>query len=317
MTMYLESSMKYFLHYIKKIRPKKLKSSFLFGKAMDEALNILLRYRDLNRAHEVFMQHMLITRINGKNVSIPESDLVDYTKKDFDEELTAHFNAQATPWDSLVCKGKLMIDTYYHEVLPNIKEVITVQKRVSLKNEVEDEIYGLLDAIVIWNNDKVYLIDNKTSSVKYTSDSVRESNQLALYHYMEKDEIKLDGAGFIVISKQINRHRFGICRRCDQRIESRHKTCNATKDGNRCGGTLDHFISPTIDIDYFFSEIMPEDEDRVITEFDKVNNAISNGVFECPGPSKCYTKFGPCIYRKFCECGDMEGLVDLGKTKEE
>jgi PD-(D/E)XK nuclease superfamily len=317
MSMFMESPMKYFLHYIRKIRPIKTKSAFIFGKAIDEALNELLKTRNVENAQNAFLANMRYSPINGERVSIEESDLVTYTKSDLDEELMAYFggcNSLNRPWYSLCVKGKMIIDAYAKEVMPHVKEVISIQKRISLKNEVEDEIYGMLDAIVIWDDKKVYLIDNKTSSVKYDMDSVRDSNQLALYHYIEKDQIRLDGAGFIVLDKNINKNKMKTCIKCGNRSQTQHKTCNAVVNGNRCCGGWSISIDPSVNVDFIFSEIPEESEDRVIECFDKVNNEIATGEFKCTG---CYSKFGPCVYKKYCETGDMEGLVDLGKTKEE
>lgn len=311
--------MKYFLHYIRKLRPVKTKSAFLFGKAIDEAFNALLTTRDVNHAQEIFLLNMRTTKINSKDVFVEYSNLVDYTKKDYDEELVQYHGgtqSENLPWYSLCIKGRMIIDAYAKEILPKIKDVISIQKRVSLKNEIEDEIYGLLDAIVLWENGKVYLIDNKTSSVKYSENSVRESNQLALYHYIEKDNIKLDGCGFIVIDKNINKNRTKTCVKCGFTGNGMHKTCNNVVHGNRCGGDWSISISPSVGISTIFSEIQSEDEMRVIDEFDKVNNGIANGEFRC-GQNGCYSKFGPCIYKKFCETGDMEGLVDLKEKNEE
>ncbi len=318
MSMFLEAPKKYFLHYIRKIRPAKTKSAFLFGHALDEALNVLLLERDLDKAQHTFSLCMQTTHINGKLVNAEYSDLVTYTKKDYDEELLQYFGGAWSPnqaWDSLCLKGKLMLEAYNEKVMPKIKDVISVQKRVSLKNEADDEIYGLLDAIVVWENGKTYLIDNKTSTVKYKKDSVRESNQLALYHYIEKDNIKLDGCGFIVMDKNINKNRSKVCVKCGHGGNGMHKTCNAIVNGTRCCGDWTHSIKPSVDIDIIFSEIKEEDEMRVISEFDKVNNAIELGDFKC-GENGCYSKFGPCIYKKYCETGDMEGLVDLREPNE-
>lgn len=317
--MFLESSMKWWLHYVRKIRPSKAKSAFVFGKAIDEALNSLLKNKNVEQAQEIFLMNMNRYRLNGKDLEVEHSDLITYTKADLDEELMQYYGgctSKNRPWYSLCIKGKMIIDAYAKQVLPHIKDVVSIQKRVSLKNEIEDEIYGIYDAIVIWDNKKVYLIDNKTSSVKYDEDSVRESNQLALYHYIEKDNIKLDGCGFIVVDKNINKNRVKTCVTCGHVSNGMHKTCNNLVNNNRCCGTWNITIQPSINIDMIFSDIKEEDEMRVIDCFDSVNNEIERGEFRC-GSGGCYSKFGPCVYKKFCENGDMEGLLDLKDKKDE
>jgi hypothetical protein len=318
MSMYLESSMKWFLHYVKKIRPAKAKSAFVFGHAIDEALNELLKTRNVKKSREIFLQNMHVYRLNGRDLEVETTDLITYSKADLDEELIGYNGGCSSfnrPWYSLVLKGQMIIDAYAEKVLPHIVDVISIQKRVSLKNEVEDEVYGLLDAVVIWDTGKVYLIDNKTSSVKFTKDSVKESNQLALYYYIEKDKIRLDGAGFIVINKNVNKNKVKTCVTCGHVSNGMHKTCNNLVNNNRCCGTWHTTIKPSIDIDFIFDEIKEEYEMRVIDSFDRVNNEIERGEFRC-GANGCYSKFGPCPYKKYCETGDMDGLVDL-KDKDD
>lgn len=317
--MYLESSMKWWLHYVRKIRPTKAKSAFVFGHAIDEALNELLKTRDVKRAKEIFITNMSIYRLNGIDLSVETTDMITYSKADLDEELIGYTGGSTShnrPWYSLMLKGQMIVEAYAEKILPHIVDVVSIQKRISLKNEIEDEVYGLLDAVVIWDNGKVYLVDNKTSSVKYKHSDVRESNQLALYHYIEKDKIKLNGAGFIVINKNVNKNKVKTCVSCGHVSNGMHKTCNNLVNNNRCCGVWHTTIRPSIDIETFFDEIKEEDEMRVIDCFDKVNNEIERGEFRC-GSGGCYSKFGPCVYKKYCETGDMEGLVDLGKENKE
>lgn len=318
-TTYLECSMKYKLHYIDKIRTIKTKSAFIFGHALDCAFNVLLKERDLQKALRVFLYRMDNSIINGKRVKVSSTDLVSYTKNDLDMELINYYECKELnnlSWHSLCLKGKLIIEAYHREVLPKIKKVISVQKKISLVNEDGDSIGGLLDAVVVWKDGKIYLIDNKSSTVKYEDDSVRESNQLALYHYVEKDNIKLDGAGFIVLNKNINKNRIKTCKKCKTICETNHKTCNITlrMPKARCNGEFEVTINPTVDIEYFFNTIEPEDEERVIEAFDKVNQGIENKEFVCNG-DQCYTKFGKCVYWDYCKTGSMEGLVNLKEKK--
>lgn len=311
--------MKWFLHYVKKIRPIKAKSAFVFGNAVDCALNELLKTRDVAHAKEIFLVNMRLYRLNGADIFVENSNFITYSKADTDEELIQYSGGSRSlnrPWYSLLLKGQMIIDAYAEKVLPHIKDVISVQRRVSLSNASEDEITGLLDAIVLWDDGKVYLIDNKTSSVKYDKNSVKESNQLALYHYIEKDNVKLDGAGFIVINKNVNKNKVKTCVSCGHVSNGMHKTCNNLVNNNRCCGTWHTTIKPSIDIDFIFDDIREEDELRVIDSFDKVNNEIERGEFRC-GANGCYSKFGPCVYKKYCETGDMEGLIDLKDKKDE
>jgi hypothetical protein len=316
-TMYLESSMKWFLHYREKIRPVKTKSALVFGNALDAAFNSLLQHRNLSKAMQVFMYRMKNVIINNKRVKIDETDLVIYTKNDLDQELLEYFKAteHSNPqWMSLCLKGKLIVEAYYNEVLPRIKDVLSIQKRVRLENADGDSIEGKLDAIVRWEDGNVYLVDNKSSTVRYTPESVKESNQLALYNYIEKDNYPINACGFIVLNKNINKNKTKTCISCGYVTQSNHKKCNNEVNGKRCNGEFIVQIHPTVSIEYIFDVLGDSDGERVIEEFDKVNNLIHNGEFKCPGDN-CKSKFGVCQYWNYCRTGDMTGLVKLPERK--
>ena len=313
---YLESSMKYKLHYLDKIRPTKTKSAFVFGSALDAAINVLLRQESLEKAKRVFQYRLSNIMLHGKRVKVKTTDSVIYTKKDLDEELLAYYGVRDSDnpaWESLRVKGLLLIEAYKEQVMPKIAKVFNIQKNIALDNPDGDRIVGVLDAVVLWEDGKTYIIDNKTSTVKYEEDSVRQSNQLVLYYYIEKDHLDLDGAGFIVLDKNINKNRKKRCTKCGNITTGKPWTCDAINQGTRCNGSWEILLNPTVNVDFIFSEdIQSEDEDRVISEFDKVNQGIADGVFQC-GENGCMTKYGPCIYRNFCEDGNMEGLVNVKK----
>lgn len=306
--LYNQCSLCYRLKYIDRVYPKKTKSAFVFGHALDCAFNSLLKERDLEKAKRIFLYRMKNAIINNCRVDISTSDLVIYTKRDLDIELLTHFNGlehSNLSWHSLCLKGLLFVEAYYKEVLPKIKEVISIQKRVTLYNKDGDQISGLLDSEVIWEDGKTYLIDNKSSTVKYEEDSAKNSDQLVLYYYIEKDNINLDGVGFIVLDKNINMNKKKTCQKCGLRNESTHKTCNnivynEAGESKRCGGDFDITFNPTVEVDYIFNEIDEEDEDRVIELFDNANNNIEQGIFSSEH-NPVFGKFGPCEYYKYYE----------------
>ena len=71
-----------------------------------------------------------------------------------------------------------------------------------------------MDLIEEWEDGKTYLLDNKSSSVKYAEDSAKTGQQLPLYYYIKKDDYKLDGVGYIVMSKKINKNKVKTCKKC-------------------------------------------------------------------------------------------------------
>src|SRR5271165_4124507 len=145
--------MKYKLHYLDKIRPVKTKSAFVFGSAIDSAINVLLRQEGLNKAKRVFQYRMTNILLHGKRVKVKTTDLVTYTKKDLDEEFLAYYgirNSENPAWESLRVKGLLILEAYEKQVLPKIAKVFNIQKNIALENPDGDRIVGVLDAVVLW-----------------------------------------------------------------------------------------------------------------------------------------------------------------------
>lgn len=270
---YLSCSLCYKLYYIDGVRPIARKSALEFGGALDEALNHLLLTKNLEGAQGIFY-HKWHKLVDAE---------VTYSKSDVDEELIRYFepkwDGEKAGWFSLYLKGKMFINAYNDEVLPKIKKVIAVQEPISIVNADGDEIYGGLDLIVEWINNKTYLMDNKSSSVPYADDSAKTSQQLPLYYFAVREKFKLDGIGYIVLYKKINKNRVKTCKKCGIVNQSSHKTCNEGSGKNRCHGEFDITINPTVDIQYVFNNVEESDIDRVIADFDYANHGITHEIF--------------------------------------
>ena len=219
-TTFLECGLKYDLHYNKKIRPLKTKSALVFGGSIDIGLNALLEGKSLEAAQTIFFNEWVKYR---------DDELITYSKSDLDIELVNHYNKDQVKnpsWTSLFIKGNLMLKTYYKEIIPRIKKVIAIQKDVELTNSEGDKIVGIIDLEVEWYDGKIYIADNKTSSIKYSPNSAKENRQLVTYYYTEKDKLKLDGVMYIVLDKKINLNKVKKCQSCGTINKSSHKTCN-------------------------------------------------------------------------------------------
>jgi len=316
---FLECGRKYRNHYIEKIRPIKTKSALVFGSCLDQGLNALHQGKTLDESKKLFLEAW----------SKYEKDTsMSYSKSDLDKELLKYYDINYPDnesWWSMLYKGYLMLEACVREVLPFIKEHIAIQKAISFKNQEGDEVHGFLDLIIKSQEGKVYLMDNKSSSVKYESDSVKKSQQLVLYYYIEKDSIPIDEAGFIVYNKKINMNKVKQCKSCGTINKSSHKTCNNEIQSEvvneprnfihkRCGGEFEITYNPIAEVDFITSPISSEDEDRVIADIDKANEGIKNQEFE-PNFEACEGKYGKCEYYSLCHDGSMEGLK-IGSKKD-
>jgi hypothetical protein len=300
---YAECSLCYKLHTIDRIRPVRQKSALLFGSALDTALNHLLLTKNLKESLDIFFNKW----------SEVDIDNTDFSKSDLDEELNKFYGSVNNAWTSLLSKGWLFIEQYHKDILPKIKKVIAVQEPVSLKNTDGDEIVGILDLIVEWEDGKTYLLDNKSSSVKYAPDSAKTGQQLPLYYYIVKDRYKLDGVGYIVLSKKINKNRVKKCRECGTINEGSHKKCPESYDtptmngedikiiSRRCNGEFDITINPSVDWEPIFNQIDEADEARVLQTFDDVNYKIANGIFALEHNPNKNKFFQFCPYKDYYE----------------
>lgn len=317
LTTYTECGYKYKLHYIERLRPIKTKSSLLFGKALDGALNELLESKDLKLSLKVFRHLWREQEINDVKENLYTSPNVIYTKADTDLELLPKkyteqkdkYTSSQLAWLSLLKKGNLFIHTYYYHILPKFTKVRVVQKELKLYNEDGDYIHGFIDLIADIS-DKTYLLDNKTTSFKYPLDAVYNSPQLATYSYIE-DDIKLDGEGFIVLNKNIIKNRTKICSKCGHDgSDAGFKTCNNIINNKRCDSKWIISIRPSVEYQILLGKISDYKKDSVVEAYDKANSEILNEQFD-KNEKSCIGKYGKCTYYELCKYGSRKAYVKV------
>jgi hypothetical protein len=213
-------------------------------------------------------------------------------------------------WLSLRTKGLLMIATYRSKVLPLITKVHAIQEYVELTNDAGDKVIGYVDLIADVKGHGAVILDNKTSASDYEADSVLTSSQLALYTHILESKYKTRKAGYIVLKKGVFKNKVKICKSCgNDGSGARHKTCNATVDGKRCGGEWDETIDPEIGVQIIIDEIPKQTENIVLENIDGINEGIKAGVFH-RNLNSCSNWYGsPCPYIKLCYKGSMHGLM--------
>ena len=199
---------KYELHYNKRLRSILTSSALLFGSAFDEALNVLLLDRDLEKAKQVFLTEWLKNEHNFNIV---------YYKMDLNLELVDH----EVQWDiagvkdenqrkhyehffSMEAKGLLMLEAYAENILPRIKNVIAVQKSFELPFPKQNGIVrGIIDLIAEIELDSGEIVsailDNKSTSAPYTKKCYEKKEQTALYNIAFPE---YEYVGFLTINKK-------------------------------------------------------------------------------------------------------------------
>lgn len=225
-------------------------------------------------------------------------------------------------WLALRRKGHLMIDTYVENIMPNIKEVLAVQKYVRLDNEDGDYVRGYVDAVVRWKDDSVICLDNKTSSIEYEPDSVVKSPQLTLYKVILDNESEdknsewnhyIDKCGYAVLRKQPEKNITKTCQKCGHEADkgSRHKTCNNELDGKRCNGPWDRQVDIKINYQIIIDKIPDNVIDMVLDNVNVVNHSIKLEVFP-RNFNACKKPWGLCEYYSKCWLNKEDDLIYKG-----
>lgn len=174
-------------------------------------------------------------------------------------------------WLSLYRKGEMMIAAYERDILPEIQEVFDIQKEIELVNDSGDKLKGKIDFIASFKDNPTvrYLVDNKTSSEPYKSDSVANSIQLAIYCEAEA----CDRAAYAVMEKKM-------------RVKEPKARTQLIKDS-----------------------VSDEHKQKVFDKVENQLNNISNEVFEKKASPKDCSFFGkPCEFFNLCWHGKMDGL---------
>lgn len=199
---------KYQLHYERRLRSTNTSSALLFGSAFDEALNVLLLDRDLEKAKEVFLDKWIVHEHNynivyykmDHDLSLLDSDLLWDLTGVPDAVKRRHYECFFT----LEAKGLKMLEAYYNEILPKIKNVIAIQKTFEIPfkdyNGVVKGIIDLIAEIELADGTVVAaILDNKSTSQPYTKNSYKTKEQLALYQ-AALPEYKY--VGFLTLNKK-------------------------------------------------------------------------------------------------------------------
>ena len=273
---YAQCSMMYKLHYIDKIRPERIGSALVFGSALDNALNHLLEHKDLEQAKSIFWMDW---------AEYEHNPIIDYYKSDLDMDLLSMQESQELDeiqddklrehranWLSMFYKGNKLLESYYEELLPRIKKVISIQKEISLQGmsddgtPTDDTITGIIDleADVELDNGEVVraILDNKSTSTPYPQNSYMTKHQTALYTFAEG----IKYAGFLTMNKK-------------------------------------NFATQCI-----VGEVPAELQEEVLQEFAQTIENIKSEKFKKQPKKKCFAFGKRCDYYGYCWDDSTEGL---------
>lgn len=298
---YKECPRKYQLQHIEGLREENTSSAFIFGRAIDEALNELLlptgkQYLD------VFLDCMNKAKLHNEIEDIANSTKVNYFLSDIDidliakddrvkaEAIVAEYQAARKTENisrelklafndiarkCIIAKGTMILLEYEKNVKPLFKRILEVQRFIQISNEVGDRIVGFLDMVAEMHDGRIVIFDHKTSKDDYPSDSVANSEQLATYKIAMEKKYQDALCGYIVLRKKIFKR------------------------------------DPKVKIQVMIDNISEEFIQKTVDSYDQIGVDIKAGKFS-PNWKACENAAGfRCPFYKLCHEGKIDGLVRL------
>ena len=333
---------KHYLSYILGCRPKEEGASLSFGIAVDEAIGMLLRAKrdnqELPKLEQVqneflfhsekgFEQHFdsmklrytkadvdpkVFNQEDWATISLFEKELhcsMEEARKAFNQK---SFKKMSSDEDrmysrlgflSLKAKGKLMIEAFYKEVLPEIEEVVAVQHK--FEGEIGGyKLIGYLDLIAKMKGyEKPIVLDLKTAAVEYEWDSIQLSDQLLTYLLYVGKDLDTHLAGFIVLLKGISTDIF--CSKCGTPKTSNHKTCPIEINGKRCGAEWTE--KPKAKTQILIDEVTDKKLERFEKDLGNITSIMGSGLrYKNFGNCK---EYGMCNFFGACHKNDLDSVI--------
>lgn len=337
---YKECAEKYFLY--KKYSPKVMGSSLPFGKALDLAVESLLdAFKSENLTNLEDYQNLFdrlwhdLPPDNYNPSPTPVKDNLDFSYylsdydpnlvpdgydldyflevqakiksgKAVDEEDQKEFNHVS--WLCLRAKGKLMLEAFWNEILPEIEEVVSTQEEINMENDQGDGKIGYIDCVLkLKGDDKPTIFDLKTAGRAYDVHTLETSEQLIGY-LAAKEELNTDQVGYIVLLKKMKTEK--TCNECGHVQENyRKRNCTECEKGKYTKirpYAETQLLTTTVSTDKI--EGLLEDESNIVT-------AIKNNI-RFKNSASC------TLYNRKCEyydhCWNNTNLDDIKSiTKRE
>lgn len=333
---YLTCGMMYNIEKVLGYEPIQKSSALVFGSAIDAAFNELLTSGDVDKAKSIFkskikvllkktdhyffkedfdfdlltekqcnmaLDYLTELKYNGTlDIVILHKTLFEKIEENSRDYSVITNNQQlfvsCISTMSLKQKGLMMIDAYVEKVLPEIEEVISVQR--ATKNRA-----GFIDCEVKLKGFGVVTADNKTASRMYTQDQIDYAYQLLLYD----KETGNNQIAYIVLGKNVKKNTEKTCNKCGFNGNGlRHKTCPDEVNKVRCNGEWDVLISPEIEVQILVGDVNTQLQDTLLKSIEGVEDAIDKKAFPM-NLNACPNQYGkPCPYIDYCHKGSAKKM---------
>lgn len=211
-------------------------------------------------------------------------------------------------WMVMRTKGKLMVSKYYSEILPQIKTVVEVQKKIELTNDDGDSVIGYIDAVLDFGDGAgPRIVDLKTAARAYDDDAADISPQLAVYGHA----LNISNTAFIVCSKSIKKNKSKRCAVCGHEDnETRAQKCNNGTGKDRCGGAWIEEMQPEASIELIKGTINEVFSGYVLDNYEETLKAIQAEAFP-RNFSNCSAFGRKCAYWNKCHNGKSDDLIKV------
>lgn len=296
----------YEYYYIEKIRPERDTSALLVGSFVDNAVQEIIEHGSykpmkllsmMSKNVEFFPDDVDFDLIDvnriealAKTAGWKGDDIRSAIKSMLLNQDSLSRNQQRilkiASWLSLSVKIDAMLDSFKKWILPQIKEVISIQH--SFEN---DYSVGVIDLEVILNTGEHVLLDLKTSKMSYPLSKEKTSAQLHLYD-LEKNVGKI---GYVVLVKTLNKNKEKLCSSCGFSASG-----GQIKNCQKCKTKLDVSMNPTSYSQLIYSETNQFNKDLTKQAFLDTIKAIEGNNFP-RNLNACDNMFGkPCKYKNIC-----------------
>ncbi len=231
-------------------------------------------------------------------------------------------------WLSLKRKGELLLDAFVEQFMPQVDEVLSIQKHAYIKDEITgDAVMGFLDFVLkMKGRDKNTIFDLKTSANPYKQDQIDNSDQLTLYAAIEGKNFNTDEVGYVVCVKNIKKEQVGICPKCGHQKSGQYKTCNnnllkTDEAGNllyegqapeRCGTEWQYKTVLKPEIQVLIETKSEQQMTDILLDQGNILEAMNRQIVY-KNTSKCNNWYGgKCPYFNLCHGNDSTGLKKKG-----
>lgn len=351
---YLVCAREYQLYYLENLRSKYQSSALLFGSSFDSASEHYVINKDFDAALKVFNESWQNQKINKIPTDLSVLLTINYSSRDIDLDLLeaqdfvdindicgkgASFKIDEiiekkkansfqklnkkekklinyTSWLCLKRKGFLLLQEAKQIIDENMVELLGTQVKVELENGDGDSSIGYADLVVRWKGyDKPIVMDFKTSSPDYKSDSVRTSPQLSGYvlGLSERFENTKLG-GYIVLNKNIVRNKIKICASCGYNGSGKtHRKCDNVLEKTRCNGEWIETYTRSVKSQVIIDETNEDFTQKTLDNYDLVCQNVKAEEF--PQNFNSCIRYGiqKCDFFSLCREDKMD---DLEKKKE-